>query len=334
MTDVVLHIGLHKAATRFLQRAIFAGLDHRCFLVNPPDLTRTLKRALRIPSEESRKMVHEAVATVREEIGNRTLVISDPTISGDMYSSHMDYGNNLALIHELFPEARILYFVRRQSDWLQSAYRQSLVKGKGMPIERFLNFYDGEFRPRLARRVHGVRNVEALTLNFLDIYRAYADRLGPEHVYLFRQEDLRERPDAVYARLAEAVGLHELPPLPERVSGNRAFSALAIRLFFSGTGGTPKPPPPSAVDVPAHGPGHRFGRPWRRFRTAFIRHIFDRIIYSDWDMLARHGMRAQIDAHYAEEYRLLTAVAERILEEGPGPQARTAAQPGAHNANT
>lgn len=324
MTDTVLHIGLHKTATRFLQRAVFRSLDGDRFLVNPACLARPLRRALRSPTPENRESARTAVARAREEAAGRTLVVSDPTISGDMYSSHADYLQNLELVHELFPEARVVYVVRCQSDWLQSAYRQALVKGPGMPIERFLNYYDGEFQPRVARRVYGVRNVEALTLRFLDIYRDYADRFGSDRVYLFRQEDLRTSRDRVFARLAEALGLTDLPELPQRVSGNRSFSALAIRLFFSGTGTTPERPRPEAAEPPT--PRTRPRRPLRRLRTTFIRHVFDKILYKDWDLLARHGMREQIDRHYREEFEALTRAAEEVLEYGPGPRARARAE--------
>jgi len=324
MSGVVLHIGLHKTATRFLQRALFRSLDERSFWVNPQVLQRPLRRALREPSEANRQAAYEAAAEARAQAGERTLLISDPTISGDMYSSHVNYQNNLELVHGLFPEARIIYFVRRQSDWLQSAYRQALVKGPGMPIERFLNYYDGAFQARVARRVYGVRTVEALTLRFLALYRGYADRFGPERVYLFRQEDLRERPEHVYAGLACALGLRELPELPASVSGNRAFSALAIRLFFAGTGRCPAAP--SADDAEGDTPPTRPRHPTRRLRTLFIRHVFDKIIYKDWDLLAAHGMREQLDRHYGAEFEALTRVASEVIRRGPSDNARALAE--------
>lgn len=316
--SVVLHIGLHKTATRYLQRAVFRQLDDERFLVNPEPLFHDLRQAARHPGDEQWARAAESAAReARRQAGQRTLVVSDPSISGDMFSSHADYRENLDLVHGLFPEARIIYFVRRQSDWLQSAYRQSLVKGKGAPIEQFLNFRDGEFRPRPGRRVNGIRVIEALSLRFLDIYRAYAERFGPEHVYLFRQEDLRQRPDAVAARLAEALGIPELPPSPQRVSGNRSFSALAIRLFFPGVR---QMPTEGEMDISEHNAPGRWPRLTslgRKLRTTFVRHVFDRLVYKDWDLLRAHGMRRILESHYDSEFATLTMVAERVLDEGP-----------------
>ncbi|WP_067560806.1 hypothetical protein [Halofilum ochraceum] len=316
---IVIHIGLHKTATRFLQRAVFRQLDDEQFLVNPEPLFHDLRQAVRHPRDPDwAAAAKRAAEKVRQEAGGRTLVLSDPSISGDMYSSHVDYQANLDLVSHLFPDARILYFVRRQSDWLQSAYRQSLVKGKGIPIERFLNFYDGDFRARVGRRVYGARTIEAMTLRFLEIYRAYAECFGAESVYLFRQEDLRRSPDAVYARLAEALGIDVLPPAPARVSGNRAFSALAIHLFFRGVRSAPAAPPASAADTPADGSLPRLLSLGRQLRTNLIRHGFDRIVYRDWDLLESHGMRDRIESHYEREWARLTAVADELLQNGPG----------------
>lgn len=316
--DVVLHIGLHKTATRFVQRALLHGLDHSRFLVNPEPLGHALKRALRHPGPENRAAAKAAAEQALRDVGERTLVVSDPTISGDMYSQHDDWHANLELVSTLFPDARVLYFVRHQSDWLQSAYRQSLVKGPGAPIEFFLNFRDGEFHARRARRLGGARNVEALGLRFLAIYVGYAKRFGADRVYLLRQEDLRSRPEAVIARLAEALGLEQLPVPPRRVNANRAFSALAIHLFFPGVYRWPRERKRNDPRWPVL---RRARGRLRQIRAGLIRHGFDRFIYKDWDLLARHGMRGAIERHYAPEERALARVADTILREGPSGQA-------------
>lgn len=323
--EVVLHIGLHKTATRFLQRALFRNLDPARFMVNPPALMAALRRALRESSEANTRALSAAARDAFEEAGGRTLVVSDPGISGDMFNNHVDYAENLGIMRQVFPRARILYFVRRQSDWLHSAYRQMLVKGRSAPIEVFLNYRDGDFQPRAAPRINGVKTLDARACRFLEIYRAYADAYGPESVYLFRQEDLRERSDAVYKGIADALGLAALPELPRRVSGNRAFSALAIRLFFPGTMLYPDFERAELSNRRPEGPLWALGRPLRNLRTLVIRHGFDRLLYRDRDLLAAHGMRERLDAYYAEENRRLDSVAGKILDQGPGAAARAEA---------
>jgi hypothetical protein len=323
--SVIIHIGLHKTGTRFFQRAVLRGLDPQKYAVNPEPLYSCLHDAARYPGDAARANAARAAAgKTRAAIGGRTLVISDPALSGDMYSSHAGYRENLELVAELFPEAHIIYFVRQHADWLQSAYRQSLKKGAGQSIERFLNFYDGQFYPRIGRLVLGARNVEALTLSFVEIYRAYADKFGPERVYLFRQEDLRRRSQEVYSRLIEVLGLTAMPSLPRRVSGNRSFSALAIRWFITREESPSQPPPPEYAGT-ENGRWRRVRLRARRLRSVLIQHVFDRFTYSDWDLLERGGMRERLESHYAEADDRLAHIADRILTEGPGMAARQAA---------
>ena len=313
---VVLHIGLHKTGTRYLQREVFRGLDPQAFVVNPEPLWTAIRQAVRNPDNgglADRARTH--AQAWRDSNDMRTLIISEPHISGDMYGNHHDHEKNAALMRELFPEARIVYFVRNQADWLQSAYRQQLVKGGSVPIHVFLNHYDGAFQDRPHRWVYGARTVEALNQCFLRIHRAYTRYFGPAAVALFRQEDLRHRAPAVRARLAEILNLDALPTPPEERAQNRSYSALAIRLFHPGTGKGYRKPSPADIGRPA--------RTWRsrlrllfRLRRLLIQHGFDRLVYVDWDLLAVHGLREQIDAHYAAENEEIARIAADVLEVG------------------
>ncbi len=314
---VVIHIGLHKTGTRFVQREVFARLDATRFNYNPYTIWRAVRTMARFP--EDREAFEAARAVVdewRASGDERTLVLSEPHISGDMYSGHADHRENLANLHALFPEARIIYLVRNPADWLQSAYRQHLFRGRAIPVENFLNWYDGDFQRRVAREVHGSRNIDALSLHFLAIYRDYVATYGAERVYLFRQEDLRHRVDDVRALLAEALGADELPP-PGRAGHNRSYSALAIHLFHPGVWWPRRRPTEKDVGgIPPHWVRKSL-MPGRRLRRLFIQHLFDRVFYRDRDLLAPHGMRERLEAYYAEENAELGRIAARILENGP-----------------
>lgn len=327
-TRVILHIGLHKTGTRFLQRDVLRRLDPARFNVNPDDLWPRIRQATRRPDDTAaRDAARAAVQRWRASGDRRMLIISEPHISGDMYSHHEDFRQNAAFMKELFPEARIIYVVRNQADWLQSAYRQQLARGASIPIHVFLNHYEGDFRPRIDRWVHGARNLEALSLRFLDIYRTYADAFGEDNVLLLRQEDLRAQQAMVNAAVARMLELDALPEW-KKDSGkiqNRSYSALAISLFHPGT--------LRRLGVPTQ---RDIGKPVRRLprlraslmkiRRAFVQHAFDRMIYKDWDLLKKGGLRERIEAHYAAEAQELRRIAhEKIGLHGKPNQVRTQA---------
>jgi len=317
--NVVLHIGLHKTGTRYLQRLVLRQLDPARFNVDPLELIRPLRRAVRHPGDAAAAgELEKAVGRWRRSGDRRTLVLSEPHICGDMFSGYHDYAENLQLMHQLFPEARIMYVVRKQAGWLHSAYRQHLARGKPVPIETFLNFFDGRFHPRPARKVNGVRNMEALTLPFLAIYRAYAEASGPGRVYLLRHEDLKRSPDAFERRLAECLGIERLPDAPTQRSQNRSYSALAIGLFHPSTLRRPRPLVSGSTRPEGRRLPSRLTGPLRRLRRGFIQHVFDRLIYVDWDLLERGGMREQVERHYAAENAEIERIGRLILERGPG----------------
>lgn len=314
---VVIHIGLHKTGTRFLQRRVFEQLDTERFAYNPDWLLTPLREAVRYRNDPTHEQaLADAVARWRDSSDPRTLILSEPHAAGDMYGMHEGCEHNAALLRRIFPEAVIIYFVREHAAWLHSAYRQSLVKDPGQSIQRFLNFFDGAFQRRPARRVAGNRNIEALNYDFLAIYRSYAQQFGSERVYLLRQESLRQRPKAVHARVAQALGIDALPPAPARTSANRSFSALAIMLFFPGVWLRRRRPPTSDATNGTSRWRQRLNG-LRKLRTNFIRHVFDRILYIDWDLLAADDMRTHIQAHYRNEQETIERIAETILDEGP-----------------
>lgn len=314
---VIVHIGLHKTGSRFLQRMVFGQLDSESFNYNPHRLWRTVRAAFRNPDDPAlADQAREVVREWRASEDGRDLLLSEPHISGDMYGCHQDFPQNLALLRELFPEATIIFFVRNQADWLQSAYRQQLVKDPGRPIEVFLNWYDGDFHPRVGRWAHGVRNVEALGLRFLEIYQAYAQAYGPDNVYLLQQEDLKERPMAVKHQLAKALGVPDLREPRRERQQNRSYSALAINLFYPGVHRHFVRPQSSDAGRASHWI-QRLSGLLRKLRRGLIQHGFDKVIYKDWDLLQRHNMRARIDEHYRAENAELNRIAGIILERGP-----------------
>ncbi len=301
---VYIHIGLHKTATRFLQRAVFKHLDSSLFNHNPQPFTDALYRYIRNPTDQGLKdRFNREIERVLQD--KRRLLISLPDISGDMYNSHENAAANLAILKEKFPQAKILYMVRDQAGWLLSAYRQSIQKGAFGPIEVFLNFYDGAFRPKIAQRMGGMRNVDALGLKFLDIYQRYAAAYGAENVLLLRYADFRTHRQAVERRLAQWLDIDHLPPsLENEKQHNRSFSALAITLFC-GSLHAPKHPPKASPAKKEWQKKYSPMRIVRNLKRIFIRHIFDRIIYKDWDLLARNGMRQLIEDHYQEENKVI-----------------------------
>ena len=312
---IVVHIGLHKTATRFFQNFVFSQLTSAGVLFNPPALMGPLHALYRDPSaEEAKARVMTALATLRAEGQGKCLLISKPDIPGEMYDGYPEHPEYLAMLRELVPEARILYVARHPADWFHSAYRQSLVKGRGGPIETFLNYRDGTFNEKRAVFADGMRNMDARGFPVRSIYDHCTELFGRDRVALICFEHVRSHKDDVLECLRKLIGLSCLPDLePDRVK-NRSYSAQAIERFCSGGPASQTP-----VFFSDDGPGNLIWtfwlKPLRKLRANFIKHGFDRVIYRDWDLMSRGGMREQLDELYQSDYEQLLAISQALLAE-------------------
>ena len=311
---IVVHIGLHKTATRFFQNFVFAQLRGPKVFFNPPELMNPLHQLYRDPANDAgRAGVVEALTHFRQMGHGKCLLISKPDIPGEMYDGYPEHPEYLALLKELMPEAHILYVARYPADWLHSAYRQSLVKGAGGPIETFLNFREGVFGEKRAIYADGMRNIDARRFPVRSIYEHCVEFFGEDRVMLMCFEHVRSNKERVLECLRKLIGLDALPHLePDRVK-NRSFSARAIERFCSG-GAAPQRP----VVFSDVGPGHVYWRYWlkplRKLRANFIKHGYDNVSYDDWNLMQRGGMRALLDEVYEAEYEQLLRVSETTLD--------------------
>ena len=311
---IVVHIGLHKTATRFFQNFVFSQLRGPNLFFNPLELMNSLHQLYRDPADEVCKAgLIEALAHFRSIGDGKCLLISKPDIPGEMYDGYPEHPEYLALLKELMPEAHILYVARYPADWLHSAYRQSLVKGAGGPIETFLNFREGVFGEKRAIYADGMRNIDARRFPVRSIYDYCVEFFGEDQVMLMCFEHVRSNKERVLECLWKLIGLDEPPYLePDRVK-NRSFSAKAIERFCSG-GAAPKRPAVFSDTGPAHVYWRYCLRPLRKLRANFIKHGYDNVSYHDWNLMERGGMRALLDEIYEAEYEQLLRISQATLE--------------------
>ena len=312
---IVVHIGLHKTATRFFQNFVFAQLASSGVIFNPPSLMTPLHALYRDASaEDAKARVMTALARFRAEGRGRCLLISKPDIPGEMYDGYPEHPEHLALLKDLVPEAHILYVARHPADWLHSAYRQSLVKGRGGPIETFLNYRNGEFNEKRAVFADGMRNMDARRLPVLSIYDHCAELFGRDRVVLICFEHIRSHKGDVMECLRKLIGLSRLPDLDPNKLKNRSYSAQAIERLCSGGLASHK-----LVSFSDNGPNNLYWtfwlKPLRKLRANFIKHGFDRVTYRDWDLMSRGGMRDQLNELYQRDYEQLLAISQILLAE-------------------
>ena len=338
---IFLHIGLHKTASTFLQKCLFPNLDRSRICYNPPELNSSLRTIFRLSDAPENLVDYRDTCVSRAQAlikawesgaNGRTLLLSHEGFS--QFDFAQDYDEHAALLKKIIPNANIIVFLRFQPDWLLSLYRQTVYVGEHQSISNFLNYRNGEFNPvNDIYNDRGLLQTNALGADWCLLIDAYITRYGRDNVHVFFFEDFISNRRQVIDELCDLLGV--VPPgyAQEQVI-NRGLSALTIAVLIArfnilhalGLGvllhtvykerkryydklteslndsGTQ--PINTMVRVV------RSLRRRPKFLTGLplLHKLMHPHFYVDWDLLAKHGLRQQLTAHYHERNRRLSAL--------------------------
>lgn len=136
--DILIHVGLHKTGTTWLQEELFPKLADICY---EPSFRPTHRAFLRQPANEF------SLEVVRQEFGdllvrardeNKPLIISDEALGGRAFQQKYLREVVALRLRAAFPSAKILISVREQRALLGSLYGEYLRCGFSSTLERFL----------------------------------------------------------------------------------------------------------------------------------------------------------------------------------------------------
>lgn len=231
---IFLHIGLHKTGTTFLQHHVFPKLDKDLCLYNPAELLTPIMHSMILQDmEELNKndigLLKKTIAISLRNIHVPVLLLSNELMSQNMYS--LNYSQRAELLGDLFPDAEIILFLRYQTDWLKSVYRQALQEGNILPVEEFFRL-DG--RVPISGFQESVRRdlkltMDPLKLNLPDMVKTYQTIFGKEKTHILFYEDLMNEKAKCLHNLCQAMGL-SVPDVSFSKSVNRSYSALSCML--------------------------------------------------------------------------------------------------------
>jgi hypothetical protein len=144
--NVVIHVGMPKTATTFLQAALFPQIPDAFYYDKDPELGRLIfNMPFSHPHFTDLAPYRACIERVARERPERTMLISHESLSGHPWFNFENHENDAATLRALFPDAKILVTIRRQDTFLESLYSHSIHMGFAQPLDRFLNYRDGEF---------------------------------------------------------------------------------------------------------------------------------------------------------------------------------------------
>ena len=198
---IVIQPGMVKSATTSLQELVFAR-HPEITLLGLPAANPEAKEAIRqICRADSIFYDHETVETVLGPLaataGDGTAVLSYENFA--LYESK-DKGLIAERLQRLFPEARVLFTIRRQEDLLAAWYLQKMQKY--LRQGHYLTFEDW-----FAMKAKLPHRAILDDLRFDEIIACYKRLFGPGQVHVLLFEELRAQPATFCRRLGDILSI-------------------------------------------------------------------------------------------------------------------------------
>jgi hypothetical protein len=192
---LLIHIGYHKTATTWLQRALFTSERGYRPLITQEDVFELLILPHGLTFDGCYAKAH--IAARREcEAGLNVDVISSEMLSGHPFYGGRESDLYARRLHEVAPDALILISIREQFSAMTSIYMQYLTRGGTMPPSRFF----------ASEPVVGYFTFSPEHLQYHRLIGLYRDLFGAERVLVIAKETLDKSPADVIARIGAFCG--------------------------------------------------------------------------------------------------------------------------------
>ncbi|NNK64841.1 MAG: hypothetical protein HKO98_16690 [Gemmatimonadetes bacterium] len=234
---VVLHVGLQKTASTYLQRQVFPAARGLTFVSRPYtqaghafNLLQYADASLYDPS-----VLEAEFQRLRDRSRGGPLLVSDELFSGFPYYAYLNRATIAERLAAAVPDAHVVLFLRNQRDLIWSLYNQYTklgwysnqldadflyAPGSGMTPEQWFQGDRGGDRTQRFISNRSIFSIEHFRFSaLLDLYeRLFA------HVHVFLFEDFVDDNASVLARLSEIVGVELPTPSPDDSSENRSLT--------------------------------------------------------------------------------------------------------------
>ena len=213
--EIFIHVGLHKTASTFLQQEVFPQFKSVLLIANPETQHNKAFNQLMYADDcfYSPNLVIQEINKIKSD----RILISDECFSGQPL---FFLSNNKTIIAkrlaDLFPDAKIILFIRGQKDLMLSLYSQYLTRRNGvkniLELFRHPDFINElKKHPYYKRKpvpafgyysVHGFSHLDCF-LHYETIH-LYKSLFKSVHVLLY--EDILHNPNKIKISLEKIIG--------------------------------------------------------------------------------------------------------------------------------
>jgi hypothetical protein len=227
---IIIHVGMPKTATTFLQKEIFSQLENVLYW-NKHQYLHELIRNLPFRNiedfdiDEVKMELESQLGDIKEEF----ILISHESLFGHPFYNFSWHKENAQILNALFPEAHILVTIRKQDDFIESLYLHSIQVGFAQKLNRFLN-YDKNNKAFGNYAYNKGLNVDVHQLNYCRFISVYEDLFGKNKVDVKPFELFKEDKMNFLKSIYDNYGLSEFFPANKKKKVNRSYSFYTAKI--------------------------------------------------------------------------------------------------------
>lgn len=133
---IILHIGLYKAGSSFIQNHFRqVKLDDCKIFLKESEIVKLLLKYLWNPNNEIKQQILNNIQTEK----SKKIFLSSEGIFGHQYYKFKDVSKRFQLLEELFNQPKYIIFFREPSSIIYSGFFQGLQKSHNLKFENYIN---------------------------------------------------------------------------------------------------------------------------------------------------------------------------------------------------
>lgn len=223
-----IHIGMPKSASTYLQKNYFNKLDD-VYFIQKAKSTFINEKVQDIYNDFTKNHQLEFLKFCKDNKIDK-VIYSQETISKMYKNKGKDVIFHLQILKKIFINIKIIYIVRKQDDFILSAYKNSVMNGNNLSLKKFMNFNESY--------THVYHN-RMLFLNWkeINIYNRVKELyeiFGENNVLVLPVELLREDKKLFFTKLNEFIDTDYNSNISNSAT-NVSFSDFQIKIisFFN-----------------------------------------------------------------------------------------------------
>ena len=228
MARTIIHIGMPRTASTFLQREFFPHVSN--FEFYGVDRTQYSEVFQKILYQDDSCFNADEVAAALKPISNKDAILSNELFVGQsLYLHSTNRSRTARRLKQFFPDAEIVLMLRNQLSLLESLYSIGIYSGMTINPEDYIRFSDAPSRvdnPLYPTFAEAETTESYYFSHLIELYRSLFSNV---HVLLF--EDFKSGPMPFAERLSQMLALNTAPIKNPEKRVNRSLSDRQIKLI-------------------------------------------------------------------------------------------------------